>query len=217
MPLLLLAVTGTDETAERVSTPINLKLVLLVIAGAAVVIIGYALVTKKDPLGVGIVAPSVSGTALPDFSNDPLSDGAVGSPIPTVSGTDFVGEPVIIEADGRAKIILFLAHWCSHCRAEVPLVQAWIDGGGLPGGIDFVSVATSISPSRDNYPPDRWLENENWSPPVLADTTNEVGRIFGLSGFPYWVFVDAEGRVAGRRAGGLPIAQLEIVTETLAG
>jgi len=215
LPLVLPAVTGTEPTAERVSTPINVKLVLAVIGAAAVVIIGYGLVTNKEPLGVDVVAPTVNGEALPDYSDDPLSDGAVGSLIPTAVGTDFIGESVVIEPDGRPKILLFLAHWCSHCRAEVPVVQQWIDGGGLPAGVDLVAVATSIDRGRDNYPPDRWLEEENWSSPTLADTNNEVGKSFGLRGFPYWVFVDAEGRVVGRWGGELPIAQLDVVAGTL--
>lgn len=217
IPLRFFAVSSATQSADRQSTPINIKLVLGVVLGAAVVIIGYGLLNSNEALSDAVAAPVVTGEALPEFANDPLSDGAVGSEIPVVSGTDFAGDPVVIEPDGRPKMLLFLAHWCSHCRAEVPLVQQWVNDGGLPSGIDLVAIATSIDSGRDNFPPDRWLENENWTNPVLADTTNEVGRSFGLSGFPYWVFVDGDGRVLGRLGGGLPVDQLNVITEALSG
>ena len=31
----------------------------------------------------------------------------------------FDGTPVEIAPDGKAKLVVFLAHWCPHCRAEV--------------------------------------------------------------------------------------------------
>ena len=53
---------------------------------------------------------SVTGGALPPFSQD-TTDGAVGLAMPEVTGESFDGTPVTITNDGRAKVILFLAHW----------------------------------------------------------------------------------------------------------
>ena len=53
---------------------------------------------------------SVTGGALPPFSQD-TTDGAVGLAMPEVTGESFDGTPVTITSDGRAKVILFLAHW----------------------------------------------------------------------------------------------------------
>ena len=53
---------------------------------------------------------SVTGGALPPFSQD-TTDGAVGLAMPEVTGESFDGTPVSITNDGRAKVILFLAHW----------------------------------------------------------------------------------------------------------
>ena len=74
-----------------------------------------------------------------------------------------------IAADGRPKILLFLAHWCPHCQREVPIVQGWLDAGGLPQNVDLISIATSIDPARPNYPPEAWLTREGWEPTVLVD------------------------------------------------
>jgi hypothetical protein len=155
-------------------------------------------------------APTVSGTPLPAFS-DVTGDAAVGMAAPTVQGSSFEGTPVSIAADGRPKVVLFLAHWCEHCQAEVPVVQDWIDGGGLPDDVDLVSVATSIDPGFPNYPPDAWLAREGWTVPVIVDPANAVADAYGLSAFPFWVFVDADGKVTGRLTGELPINDLETI------
>ncbi len=158
--------------------------------------------------------PVVTGASLPLFEA-PAGDPAIGQTIPTVEGASFDGTPVVIEPDGRPKVVLFLAHWCPHCQAEVPLIQAWVDGAGLPEGVDLVSVVTAIDPNRPNYPPDAWLQREGWTVPVVVDPNNVVADAYGLSAFPFWVFVDGEGRVAGRLTGELSIADLEQVIANL--
>ena len=72
--------------------------------------------------GGAVKTPTISGDPLPQFEN-PNSDPAVGLAAPEVSGTDFTGRATAIKADGRPKVVIFLAHWCPHCQAEVPLIQ----------------------------------------------------------------------------------------------
>lgn len=158
----------------------------------------------------GVAAdPVVAGSPLPLYG-DPASDPAVGQTIPTITAA---GGSIAL--DGRAKILVFLAHWCSHCQVEVPVVQAWLDAGGLPEDVDLVSVSTAIDPNRPNYPPDAWLAREGWTPPVLVDPTNAVADAFGLSAFPYFVFVHADGTVGARATGELAIADLEAIVDGL--
>ncbi len=154
-------------------------------------------------------APVISGTPLPLFQN-PAADPAVGQTIPTVTAPG--GS---IELDGQAKVLMFIAHWCPHCQAAVPLVQSWVDAGGLPPDVELISVSTSIDPSRPNYPPDAWLEREGWTAPVIVDETGSVGDAYGLPAFPYWVFVNADGTVAGRLTGELTTDQLEQIISSL--
>jgi thiol-disulfide isomerase/thioredoxin len=154
-------------------------------------------------------APVIAGAALPPFEN-PNGDPAVGMPAPEVQGSDFDGTPVTIDNDGRPKVVLFLAHWCPHCQREVPVIQTWVDSGA-------VSVATSIDPARQNYPPDAWFAREGWTVPIIVDPTNTVATAYGLSAFPYWVFIGADGTIKARAVGELPIANLETVIRTLIG
>jgi len=160
--------------------------------------------------------PTISGSLLPRFNDDPAADPGVGLPVPEVRGADFDGNAVEVTNDGRPKMIVFLAHWCSHCQAEVPVVQAWIDAGGLPDGVDFYSVATSTAETRPNFPPQAWLAREGWTTPVIADDSSySVGDAFGLNAFPYFVFVRADGTLAGRLTGELPPELLTQLAMTL--
>jgi cytochrome c biogenesis protein CcmG, thiol:disulfide interchange protein DsbE len=160
------------------------------------------------------LAPVIAGTSLPAFE-EVAGDAAVGAPIPTIEGSDFAGRPVSIADDGRPKVLLFLAHWCSHCQAEVPLVQDWVDSGDAPTDVDLISIATGIDAGAPNYPPEDWLAREGWTVPVIVDRTNTVADAYGLTAFPFWVFVDAEGNVTGRLTGELPIRDLETIIDGL--
>ena len=188
------------QTSRRFAGLVALALLVAACGGANVV--------DPNATSEGLVygTPSVTGVpmaAAPSGGSDP----AAGAVIPSVTGQAFDGSEVVIDpADGRAKAIVFLAHWCPHCQDEVPEVQAWIDANGMPANVDLYSVATSTSSSRENFPPAEWLESEGWTVPVIVDAEDQtIGAAFGLSAFPFWVFVDAEGRVLQRVAGALPI------------
>jgi thiol-disulfide isomerase/thioredoxin len=160
--------------------------------------------------------PRFTGAVLPVLE-DSEPDPALGTPAPEVTGADFEGNPVAVVADGRAKVILFLAHWCPHCQDEVPIVTGWLESGNLPEDIDLYAVATSIRPTAENYPPSEWLEREEWPAPVLVDdAADTLSRAFGLSAYPFWAFIDDEGNIAGRASGGIPAEMLSEVVANLA-
>jgi hypothetical protein len=154
--------------------------------------------------------PVVTGASLPAFEAV-SGDTAVGQAIPTVEGAAFDGTPVAIADDGRPKVLLFLAHWCNHCQVEVPLIQDWVDGGGEPADVDLISIATGIDSTLPNYPPDEWLQREGWTVPTIVDSTGAVSTAYGLTAFPFWVFVDGDGVVQARLTGQLSIADLETI------
>ena len=161
-------------------------------------------------------APVISGSPLPQLAPDE-DDPAIGLNAPMVTGFDFDGTEVEIGANGRATAIVFMAHWCSHCQAEIPRIQAWLDSGGGVTGVDIVGVVSSTSASRPNYPPSDWLEREGWTPPVIADGSDgAVMGAFGTGACPSWVFLNADGTVAARVVGALDTAALEAFLEMLA-
>jgi len=154
---------------------------------------------------------TVVGAALPELPDRaaPDADPARGRPIPEIRGAAFGGAPVAVKGDGKPKVLVLVAHWCPHCQAEVPRLVTWLAGGGVPAGVQVQMISTAVEPSRPNYPPAEWLTRERWPTPVMADDDKATAaRALGLSGFPFFVFVAADGTVAGRHAGALSIDAL---------
>jgi cytochrome c biogenesis protein CcmG, thiol:disulfide interchange protein DsbE len=190
--------------------------VVLLLAIAAVGAVGLS---ATPPTGLAEPADtplSVSGTALPELS-DPANDAAVGLPIPALVGTDVDGNPMTVGPDDGAMAIVVLAHWCSHCQAEVPLLADYLATTGMPDGVRLVGVSTAIDPARPNYPPSSWLEREGWTVPTLVDDAASGGlTALGVSSFPGFVFVDADGTVTGRFTGEMPMAAFDEAVRALA-
>lgn len=161
---------------------------------------------------------TVEGATLPVFevgTNDP----ALGTPGPVISGADESGNPVVVGGPGEPRIVLFLAHWCSHCQREVPRVTDYLAENDVD--VEFLSVATGSNATAPNYPPSRWLENEEWPVPTLYDdAVGTAGNAYGLSGFPFWVILDGDGLVQTRFSGEATEEQLQAVVDfasTLSG
>lgn len=184
-------------------------------AGLIAVIVVSMGSSGEDPVELG--TPAITGDSLPEFDTV-ANDTAVGMTIPEVTGADFDGTPVTITRDGRAKVLIFFAHWCGVCQQEVPLITDWLPGASLPDGVDLISISTGVNPNQANYPPSAWFEREGWEIPVILDDARySVADAFGLSAYPYFVFVDADGKVFVRRTGGLPVAVIEALINEMTG
>jgi thiol-disulfide isomerase/thioredoxin len=154
------------------------------------------------------------GTPLPRFET--MTD-AAGLIAPSIAASTIDGTRVQVLNDGTPRLYGFFAHWCPHCQREVPRTVAWLAQHDLPVGVELVAISTSVDPTLDNYPPSAWFEREGWPLPVLVDSeTGTLAKAFGLSGFPFWVAVDAEGKVVARQSGELDSAQFEALLDAAA-
>lgn len=156
---------------------------------------------------------TVRGASLVELPDD-RADPAVGLPAPTLRGDDLDGDQVAAPTRGRPTVVLFVAHWCPHCQAEVPVVQRWIDEGRRPTGVDLVTVATAMDPTRPNYPTSEWLDDQAWTSPTMADGDNHAAAAYGLAAFPFWVVVGPDGRVVERRTGELTVEEVDALFAT---
>ena len=172
-----------------------------VFLAALVVLFGVlAFVSRSTGPAAEITDAQVAGEALAPFA--PGNDTAVGSQAPDLSGQTLDGEPITIDTDdGTPRAMVFLAHWCPHCQREVPVVTDWVADGQLPDGVELVGVATGIDRNRPNFPPQDWLEREEFLAETLVDGSNAAARAYGLTNYPYWVLVDGEGNVVQRWSG----------------
>lgn len=154
----------------------------------------------------------VEGSPLAVHAGPPADDPALGEVAPTVSGHDWDGNEFTIGPDGRAKVLIFLAHWCPHCQVEVPVIMDWLEAGGLPADVDLYSLTVSTDRRLPNWPPKDWLEGEGWTVPVIMDDPIGSAAIaFGMTGTPFYVVLDGENRNLGRFAGEIGVTGLEVL------
>ena len=185
-----------------------------IIAGAVVLVVGLAVAIGvslvDEPLDGNLPEgeTTITGQGLPEYAGENDDNIALGIAAPLFSGPNENSEIVSLEKNGKAKALLFLAHWCGFCQKEVPIVQEYIDIVGIPEGVEIIAIATSIDRARDNYPPNDWLAEEGWSETQIYDVDRDIGTAYGINSFPYWVFLDKDLNVALRRAGNLPIDQV---------
>jgi thiol-disulfide isomerase/thioredoxin len=198
-------------------------IIAIVIGGAAIVAISSS--GSDSASTSGSISEfsdiTVSGEALPSFDSvSTATDTAIGLPAPVVSGKGFTGTEITTDGAGTPTLLVFLAHWCPHCQREVPLLVQWEKDGKTPTGVDVIAVATGTDPANPNFPPSEWLAREEFPAlwPVIADSADKkAANAFGLSGYPYFVLVDAQGNVFKRLSGEIPMDELTAIIDQMIG
>jgi cytochrome c biogenesis protein CcmG, thiol:disulfide interchange protein DsbE len=189
---------------------VTAAIVVIVLAAAAAVIANGSKTDApskakqefSDVKAIGnVLAP------LPESAGSP--DSSLGKAAPRIRGESFSGSEQSFDIGSKATVIVFIAHWCSHCQRELPLLAKWAKLG-VRNGVAVRAVATHTDTNRPNYPPSAWLERESFTIPTIADDANgTIANAYGLTAFPYFVAIDARGNVASRATGELSEAQFD--------
>lgn len=203
-----------NHSPDRSSSPSPMTLIItaIVVVGVLVVFFAARSRTSADLTSETGFAEAI-GAPLPALTTP---DPAIGSPAPNISAENLDGDRVQVGDDGVARIYGFFAHWCPACQAEVPVVAAWLEQDPLPDGVELIAISTAVDPTGPNYPPSEWFEGEEWPTPVLLDSQDDaLSQAFGLTAFPFWVAVDANGEVVARLSGSLSEADLNTLVADL--
>ncbi|MGI9584549.1 MAG: TlpA family protein disulfide reductase, partial [Acidimicrobiia bacterium] len=101
------------------------------------------------------------------------------------------------------------AHWCPYCQDELPALSDWYPeiSEKYPTS-EFVTVTTSVDPSRGNPLPE-YLASEQFPFAVVLDDETRIAAQLGVSAFPFWVVTDGEGTVLYRTAGRIGIEAVD--------
>jgi thiol-disulfide isomerase/thioredoxin len=179
---------------------------------AAIVAVAAITLLLRQPDDGGVAQTrdvDIEGTDLPPLVGAEAADGLV---VPVVSGTGFDGSSAELTRPGTATVIGFFAHWCQHCQQEVDELAGHLSVNALPDGVRVVAVSSGVRPRQTNYPPSEWFEREGWPAELLVDDSeSSVAQAFGLTAFPFWVVVDADGELVDRFAGSVGIEQFELL------
>lgn len=186
-------------------------------------VVGGALLLFAVVVVVALIASGDDDSADDGFemNGEPLPtlvagepDVAIGLKAPLVVSEDLDGDRVVMGGGGgpndTAKLVVFVAHWCPTCQAEVPELAERLAETPLPEGVEVIAVSTFEDASRDNHPPSDWFASVDWPASVLVDTDNaDIAAAFGVSSVPGWVVLDNRNTVVTRAVGGLDITQID--------
>lgn len=206
-----LAEQKANEKRGSAGMPVALigAIVLVVAVAVIVAIVLLNIDDNERPDGLAF-----NGTALPAYVAG-VEDPALGAKAPLFTTEYLNGEYAFIGGGGgpndTAKLMVFVAHWCPLCQAELPEISNWVAENGLPDGVEIVMVSTFQDADRDNYPPSAWFDAAGWEAPVAVDS--EDGEIvtewFGMPGVPSWVVLTDLNFVLQRGTGPIPPDRLE--------
>jgi cytochrome c biogenesis protein CcmG, thiol:disulfide interchange protein DsbE len=200
------------------------RAIIAAAVGAVIVILAVAsiLLTRKSTDKVVLTggeaseavqetsAVTVTGVALALQPEEPgAPDPALGKAAPKVVGATFSGQTETIAPGSKPMVLAFVAHWCPHCQREVPKLADWARGGER-NGVEIRAIATGTASNLPNYPPSAWLAREKFDVPTMADDdAGAAAKAYGLTSFPYFVAIDASGKVTARVSGELSETQFD--------
>jgi thiol-disulfide isomerase/thioredoxin len=115
--------------------------------------------------------------------------------------TDFVlysldGKRVSLSSlGGRPVFLNFWATWCGPCKMEMPDME--LLQKSLGNKVEILGVNQGESPEKlENF-----VRENGYSWTFLEDENKKVGDLYRVSGYPTSVFINAHGRITGRRVG----------------
>ena len=149
-------------------------------------------------LGVVILITTPSRTTLP-------------RPAPDFLLPDMNGQAVrLSQLKGKVVLLNVWATWCGPCRQEMPTMEALTH---KLSDEDFVLLAVSqdVDGAITVKP---YLQEGGYTFPVLLDVQGEVGRKYGVTGYPETFIIDRQGQVVYHHIGYNDWAQPQ-VEETL--
>ncbi len=122
----------------------------------------------------GALARSAQSGPAPDFT------------LPVRGG----GSKTLSELRGDVVMLNFWATWCPPCRQEMPLLDQIYQRFQRLG---FTLLGVNVE--QENRLIDRFLAEVPVSFPILLDTQEEVGALYGVAAMPTTILVDRSGQL----------------------
>ena len=99
--------------------------------------------------------------------------------------------------EGKVALIQLWATWCGYCRKDQPVVEKL---AAEFHNQDFVVLAINVGETRQKV--EAYLkENPRPGVKMVLNEDSSLPGMIAAEGFPFYVLLDKEGRVAGIQAG----------------
>lgn len=129
----------------------------------------------------------------------------VGDPAPAFVATALDGQQVSLEAlRGRPVWLVFVATWCTGCRAEMPDVQAAHEQAAADG---LEVIAVYVGESASVVGP--YVDRLGLTFTQVPDPQTRLSAAYGVMGVPAHFFIDSAGVVRQARVGVLSPTQMD--------
>lgn len=184
------------RSGARGTVLVALAVVALLAAVIGAVALSRERVTSPSGAWVGVPGDEVQGEFVP-FDERVAPDERAPLPARTLEGFG-AGAPVDLAAyRGRPLVVNFWATWCAPCVEEMPAFQQVFTEVG--DEVAFLGVDVADGPRRA----EPFAAELGISYDLARDPQETFAREVGVFAMPTTLFVDAQGTIVHRSAGGL--------------
>jgi cytochrome c-type biogenesis protein len=156
---------------------------------------------SQDPSGEGTSEPATDSVSpTPKASQEKEITPAFDFTLVDQYGT----EHTLSDYKGKVVFLNFWATWCPPCKKEMPDIEALYQETGM--NQEDIIVLGVANPANTEYPNNSdvskeeviaFLDENNYTFPVVFDETGEVLANYYISSFPTTFFIDTEGNIYG--------------------
>lgn len=170
--------------------------ILVLVLVTALVVVGAYLVMRPGQGDAEVTAVQVDGVAAAP---------KVGEAAPGFTATTLDGTAVSLEEfRGRPVWLVFMASWCTSCRAEAPDVQA----AHQQAGTDGVAVI-AVYLNEDATAVREYAQRLGLTFTHVPDPNAEIAAAYGVKGIPAHYFIDRAGVLRASKVGILSPQQID--------
>jgi thiol-disulfide isomerase/thioredoxin len=147
--------------------------------------------------------------ARPQTNTHPAAGVLVGNRLPQFTLNALAGKEIRVGAPGKATVLNFWATWCPPCRAEMPELEEFSRKYGTQVNFYAINIQEPAEKITE------FMQQRNFSMPVLIDKDGETARTFRINAIPTTVIADKQGVIRYRKSGTVTISELEGILKGL--
>lgn len=153
--------------------------------------VGLVILLILAALAIAACGAAIPGLSLPNASNSSPSrptTAKIGELAPEINLKSLNSDPIVLsQLVGKPVIVNFWATWCGPCREEFPALVRFYKKHQVDG---LVIVGVNFQDENSDEGVQTFMRNTLVNFPIVRDTGERVGRMYGIRGLPTSFFID---------------------------